>query len=302
MAEEDEEFWSRKERLEQFFKDLVATNDYANEQFAKKRLDKAEKRIRDIVQQATTIPFITEAIMTDRENFLKNGEGSVKMSALLTKAPNQHGLRMFLALTILYTHLALICELQKRPIEQYAHLDEAKKLYAGLFDPEAPIKYPKQYLEESFRQALLHYSYIMDNIIGDLKNKNDQDGMMRLSRWGVIKTAINQNDKNKEKFCTSKSNKEFYEYMTKNGSAPVKLSQNAVDNILTRSGIKQGQLGLVGPDLVRKSELSKCHTCGKQETCNGEFKRCSRCKKPYYCGKECQMKHWKEGHREECKA
>ena len=31
------------------------------------------------------------------------------------------------------------------------------------------------------------------------------------------------------------------------------------------------------------------------------FKFCSNCKKERYCSKECQIKHWKAGHKLECK-
>lgn len=34
----------------------------------------------------------------------------------------------------------------------------------------------------------------------------------------------------------------------------------------------------------------------------GEFKKCSRCKQACYCSKECQLQHWKNGHKKECKA
>lgn len=29
-------------------------------------------------------------------------------------------------------------------------------------------------------------------------------------------------------------------------------------------------------------------------------KRCSRCKKAFYCSQECQAKHWKEEHKKSC--
>ena len=39
-----------------------------------------------------------------------------------------------------------------------------------------------------------------------------------------------------------------------------------------------------------------CAGCGA----NGAEQRCSRCKAVNYCGRACQMKDWKSGHREEC--
>ena len=50
-------------------------------------------------------------------------------------------------------------------------------------------------------------------------------------------------------------------------------------------------------------------TCGNTESRPGrivnneigEFKSCSRCKQVYYCSKECQLQHWKNGHKNVCK-
>ncbi|KAK8816076.1 MYND-type zinc finger protein [Blastocystis sp. ATCC 50177/Nand II] len=40
--------------------------------------------------------------------------------------------------------------------------------------------------------------------------------------------------------------------------------------------------------------------CGNTESKPGEFKKCSRCKTACYCSKECQLEHWKNGHKKEC--
>ena len=42
-----------------------------------------------------------------------------------------------------------------------------------------------------------------------------------------------------------------------------------------------------------------CASCGSPYT--EEFKVCSRCKVFNYCSKECQVKHWKAGHKTDCK-
>ncbi|XP_029946975.1 zinc finger MYND domain-containing protein 10 [Salarias fasciatus] len=42
-------------------------------------------------------------------------------------------------------------------------------------------------------------------------------------------------------------------------------------------------------------EKAKCGSCGKEST-----KRCSRCQSEFYCGRECQVKHWPK-HKEACK-
>ncbi|QDZ23932.1 MYND-type domain-containing protein [Chloropicon primus] len=41
-------------------------------------------------------------------------------------------------------------------------------------------------------------------------------------------------------------------------------------------------------------------SCGT-EVLPARMKRCGRCKKEKYCGRECQVMHWRSGHREECK-
>jgi serine/threonine protein phosphatase PrpC len=51
------------------------------------------------------------------------------------------------------------------------------------------------------------------------------------------------------------------------------------------------------------NELKKCSnpTCNNIETAVGEFKTCGKCKSVFYCSRECQAKHWKAGHKIECK-
>ena len=47
-----------------------------------------------------------------------------------------------------------------------------------------------------------------------------------------------------------------------------------------------------------------CANCGVAETAGKvALKPCSRCKAVVYCGKECQLQHWKKagGHKAECK-
>ncbi len=44
---------------------------------------------------------------------------------------------------------------------------------------------------------------------------------------------------------------------------------------------------------------SHCVNCRKEATC-ASFKRCVRCLGAWYCGKECQVQHWKAGHKIDC--
>ena len=42
-----------------------------------------------------------------------------------------------------------------------------------------------------------------------------------------------------------------------------------------------------------------CANCGDQD--KSKLKICSRCKAFSYCSKECQVNHWKAGHKRDCK-
>ena len=42
-----------------------------------------------------------------------------------------------------------------------------------------------------------------------------------------------------------------------------------------------------------------CANCRKEAGCSS-FKRCVRCLGAWYCGKECQVQHWKAGHKIDC--
>jgi hypothetical protein len=43
-----------------------------------------------------------------------------------------------------------------------------------------------------------------------------------------------------------------------------------------------------------------CHVCKKLEEHCESLRCCSKCKSRSYCSKECQLKHWKTGHKKEC--
>lgn len=46
--------------------------------------------------------------------------------------------------------------------------------------------------------------------------------------------------------------------------------------------------------------LKVCDFCGLLETHPNTLKACAGCHKMYYCAKECQTKHWKKEHKQEC--
>lgn len=52
-----------------------------------------------------------------------------------------------------------------------------------------------------------------------------------------------------------------------------------------------------------KRVFKKCSffSCGEVEKKIGEFEKCESCLCAYYCSKKCQKKHWKNGHKKQCK-
>jgi len=52
-------------------------------------------------------------------------------------------------------------------------------------------------------------------------------------------------------------------------------------------------------DLRQCVALMICAGCGKQEPALNVFKKCTRCLQVYYCGRDCQLSHWK-AHKKVC--
>ena len=51
--------------------------------------------------------------------------------------------------------------------------------------------------------------------------------------------------------------------------------------------------------MVENEAKSHCANCRKEVGC-ASLKRCVRCLGAWYCGKECQVQHWKSGHKLDC--
>jgi ankyrin repeat protein len=49
-------------------------------------------------------------------------------------------------------------------------------------------------------------------------------------------------------------------------------------------------------------ERRLCSCCKSQLSNVKKYYKCSQCKLVYYCGPECQKQHWRNGHKEVCKA
>ena len=51
---------------------------------------------------------------------------------------------------------------------------------------------------------------------------------------------------------------------------------------------------------VSKMILQHCANCNQQEPALGDYKKCNQCKAVVYCGRKCQLAHWKAGHKKVC--
>ena len=54
-----------------------------------------------------------------------------------------------------------------------------------------------------------------------------------------------------------------------------------------------------------KRQMCACPECphkGALAAAGGrlDMKKCAKCKQVFYCSRECQVAHWKSGHRREC--
>ena len=47
--------------------------------------------------------------------------------------------------------------------------------------------------------------------------------------------------------------------------------------------------------------LPCCAACDTPKTTKRPLKSCNRCHTAQYCNRDCQMNHWKTGHKTECK-
>ena len=99
---------------------------------------------------------------------------------------------------------------------------------------------------------------------------------------------------------------EFGHGVKQDNATALKMYQKAVD----RGCPKAKDYALLLESKLRKqlqssdpSPARTCANCGVVEAGGGTLKSCSRCKAVVYCGKECQMQHWKKagGHKVVCK-
>jgi len=71
---------------------------------------------------------------------------------------------------------------------------------------------------------------------------------------------------------------------------------------LKQKGRKMKTDGVQCEVLGKKTTSNKCANCGKQKSSNTDLKlfTCSVCKSVKYCNRDCQLEHWKAGHKHKC--
>ena len=58
---------------------------------------------------------------------------------------------------------------------------------------------------------------------------------------------------------------------------------------------------MVPDDVKARLRLRQCSFCARfQRVGEKKFQKCAKCQPVRYCGRDCQLKHWKAGHKKEC--
>lgn len=76
-----------------------------------------------------------------------------------------------------------------------------------------------------------------------------------------------------------------------------RVKEHSIQRTANRFGITVEELeNSTGGKMI----LKLCANCNKQEATLGEWKNCNQCKAVAYCGKKCQVDHWRSGHKKTC--
>lgn len=84
-----------------------------------------------------------------------------------------------------------------------------------------------------------------------------------------------------------------------------KNSNTTVNSVSMREELKRNTLLAAAQQNAQADDIRNATFCpggcGQAETTATSFKKCSRCKLIRYCSVQCQRRHWKAGHKLECK-
>jgi TPR repeat protein len=75
-----------------------------------------------------------------------------------------------------------------------------------------------------------------------------------------------------------------------------------MSELISQSDLAAILVGLASKGVIPSdaTSASQCSFCSRGCESGLKLKPCSRCKVVFYCGEECQRKHWKEGHKAVC--
>mmetsp|Transcript_29182 Transcript_29182/g.64333 ORF Transcript_29182/g.64333 Transcript_29182/m.64333 type:complete len:186 (-) Transcript_29182:236-793(-) len=144
-----------------------------------------------------------------------------------------------------------------------------------------------------------------------LRNRNVSGSKMALTRAAAeAQTTILSSEQWQCVVCTGKAtrmvNTPAFHPVPRNGGDPVIADYTPFPICFNPSCNAEAtrQAGLITSNTPRPmadAEVKSCGNCGATEMASaGTIKRCSGCEATWYCSRECQMAHWKKGHKYLC--
>ena len=96
-------------------------------------------------------------------------------------------------------------------------------------------------------------------------------------------------------------------YAYYNGDEGVAQSDDMAREWWFKAALQEDEDAIENLDLLDQEEgkttptLPRCAFCSRPESTALPLKKCQQCHTARYCNRECQMTHWKAGHKRECK-
>lgn len=71
--------------------------------------------------------------------------------------------------------------------------------------------------------------------------------------------------------------------------------------LMRKAAVKKFKGAAKAVEALESQAGSLCaHCCNETDSITEELKKCKRCRGAYYCGRTCQLAHWREGHKIDC--